>query len=586
MNVQMEPTRPKITHRHTDPVSSEVFLTNGTVLKQTYFGTTPSGSPYPPDSFDSDSSRKISGQSTPSSRKTSANTTPDIKEKKDHQHDGQTRKFSTDTTEEGDRHKVGSPYMVINSATAQEPILEGSLDAATEKKEEEGLKVEIIVDAASQQSVLEGSINDKPANSDSICDSINSSSVPLKQELSTTDIDTWIGDVDCDHDSTLIGNLMDDDSESSVSDGEHSLKVECDSEQDVLSDNQSNITDEDIDLPESEVQSEVEIGEEEHIHRDDTILLGESAVDFRGRKSNNSAKRKSLKGKTLLPGYTEFPEIKEEAIEKIEYLTPKEVKAMQVARRKKSEWERRLQKRSFTPPKSVDSLKSKSASNIPSDKAKESLNFKINHFESIQQQYMKRKQSNPLIKRLLQHNFETAESSLAKEINKKIKVQVIQQVDQISKENIKKSAVFKPIKVEVGNKKGKSNSLKKEQAEKANETSVVKSKTSNIQKTPPTLKKIQSSNYNKQKSMGHRRLKSAPLRIARNEDTLVPSQLTPDSPFICVNQVTEESRERSQSLGTRYKGQRALSKMAARICKEDGIDAERDIPEVLQVSFA
>ena len=98
------------------------------------------------------------------------------------------------------------------------------------------------------------------------------------------------------------------------------------------------------------------------------------------------------------------------------------------------------------------------------------------------------------------------------------------------------------------------------------------------------------------KRMGHRRMKSAPLRIkAQQEGTsemAVESGLQNEGPFVYItpvsknqNQADDSSRIRSQSLGNKKqrKDQNELSRLAELVVQEDRRDVERDVPEVLQV---
>jgi hypothetical protein len=110
-----------------------------------------------------------------------------------------------------------------------------------------------------------------------------------------------------------------------------SLKVEYDSDNDEITDTQSALSEP------NDFLSEIEdyFGNETDIEDCDAIRLGESAADFRHRRKTFPGpddldffgKKKGLKNEDL-------PQLKPPQNENIQYLTPKEVKAMQSARRK------------------------------------------------------------------------------------------------------------------------------------------------------------------------------------------------------------------------------------------------------------
>jgi len=293
----------------------------------------------------------------------------------------------------------------------------------------------------------------------------------LRAVLDSSPVDNWLAS-ERDRSSTII-NRFKLQHEVGLSGSEQSLLVEYDSDNNIdLSDNQSS-NENDYDesnLPESEVQSEVEVVEEgveeatsSETNDEDLIQVGQSAVDFRESRSRNS--RRSLLA------YTEFPKIKEELIEKIEYLTPKEVKAMQTARRRKSEWER-YNKDRLTPTKEL-SLKVKepsikktetlvkttenlTKSKEPSIKSKNTVP-QISETEIIEKKdKSRRKITNPLIKRLIQ-NIEGSSDKLTgkgkdkSDKNEKPKtgnVKVLKQSDKSIINKLNEKTDFQPVQSE------------------------------------------------------------------------------------------------------------------------------------------
>lgn len=623
--VEMDPARPKPQNRET---VSEVTLTDGKILRQTYFGNTPS--PHPGDSTGNDSPsrvRKVSGQTTTAggARKISENNPPNImKEKKDLslQLTNDRDKSNSDTPSdkaEPERNKVGSPYMLISTLketanTSGESIASNNTSAAggTENSEDGPFSTAVSFDQTDctpedklQDNVVLETKLQIDAVPDSNTETKNKCDDNIVRKLDDGGpIDPWIG-IPRARAADLISE------KACLSGSELSLKVECNSDQDDLSDNPSVLTEDDRDsnLPESEVHSEVEVAEEENDHLEDAIQLGESAVDFVERalspkenekKDKAKTERKTV-GKSVAPvvpvsvkktsskfvpklqtnaginkprskstkKYSEFPKFqKEEKVEKIEYLTPKEVKAMQVARRRRTEWEnrsRKVTKESKAPPPPP----------VSAEHSKETLPIKTNHFGSSKpwkQKTTKDRKSNPLIKRLVQNTLDSTEGK------KKGKITPVKQVTSKSKRQFLQSS-FKPIKLD-------------KDFEGDHPLSPVKTDEDIEQpllKTPAGETTAEAkqplSNYQKRKMMGHRRMRSAPLRVAPKEDTEVPSELTPESPFVFLNPMDNEVvRERSRSLGNKhvYKESKKLSKMAELVCHEDRVDSERDVPEVVQ----
>ena len=86
---------------HPEPVS-EVFLTNGTILRQTHYGTTPRDSPL----------IESSAESSPAKQRKASSNNPDLSLKLDEHQDGTGRSQGTTRSEGG---QAKSPYMLIKS---------------------------------------------------------------------------------------------------------------------------------------------------------------------------------------------------------------------------------------------------------------------------------------------------------------------------------------------------------------------------------------------------------------------------------------------------------------------------------------
>lgn len=597
MSVEMDPPQPKtITHMHPEPVS-EVFLTNGTILRQTHYGTTPRESSPFMDSFGSDSPvkvRKISGSANVDARKISENS---MAEKLAGKIDS--------SNKSNDLDYVDTPYVPEGSAQTDQTD-----DPSTHHVT--GVDIEGTSPRSKSHKV--------------------SSWIKIDKVGVVTD--------------TGGGPNAGANDESDRSDNE-SLTVECNDDTGELTDNQSLAGDDDSNFPESECQSEIETAEEED--DDESIRLGQSAIDFESKKtdavSNVSSSNivsssyskspkigKNNKAKLESPAFTEFPKINEERIERIEYLTPKEVKAMQVARRRRNEWESRI--------KSVKDKKQQEKDHLKSLQRARPLPFTDNHFDSkgstlplgtkekagdttpkvekknqplskqnpdtkpqksqespvlITKKRTKEKEpsegkqmKNPLLKRLVRNALESSS-----EENPDIKKGKQLPVRQVNRKNQVPLSNFEPVKPDVDN---ASNVIEKQEEDVASTTVEMKTPTkpAAIPKTAKSEMKSQTFNatFNRQKRMGHRRMKSAPLRIRKEDETNVPSELTPESPFIFISPVPakDEVRTRSQSVGNKSskyaRGQKELSQLAERVVHEDRLDAERDVPEVLQVSFS
>ena len=411
----------------------------------------------------------------------------------------------------------------------------------------------------------------------------------LREVLNSSPVDNWLA-LNRERGSAVIDRFKDRyESESLASDGEHSLQVEVSSDQGNLTDCQFNEGEADLalNLPESEVQSDAEIAGEESQDQEDIIQIGQSAVDFRELGRAKTAKQK------VLAGYTEFPKIKEEPIEKIEYLTPKEAKAVQSARRQKSEWENMIKKKQKDKGSRQANTKSKiySTFSFKSNKKDESLNFQQDHFSHPRG---KKRHKNPLIKRLVQ-NIEGPDAE-NKSKNKTGAVKIVKQSDKQAKQALNQKSHFKPIKSGDDIDKVDHPLKRDSNAESLDDIASIskfKSKSSEkksdkkISQSPPVKTEPDfSSDFKKKRMFGHRRNKSAPLQKRKHQDKEVNSGVATEN-FVYLDSNVEsedEFRGRSQSLGSRKaRGQKHLTKMAEQVCQEDRKNAERENLEIVQV---
>ena len=569
-----------ITQYHQEPVS-EVFINGGKILRQTYIGTAPSVSPLTNDIDSPALKKKISSQ-TPNATKTS-----ETKNKKDlNIAIDQARKSQTEgaDNEKNLKTKVGSPYMVIKS-----PKL-----LAENDKENQSTKEQIKAEedpnqhAKQEDETKEHESNgiDQPGSKIQSKQENDKANInELREVLNSSPVDNWLA-LNRERGSTVIDRFKDRyESESLASDSEQSLQVEVSSDQENLTDFQSNEDEAELalNLPESEVQSDAEIAEEESQDQEDIIQVGQSAVDFRELGRAKTAKQK------VLAGYTEFPKIKEEPIEKIEYLTPKEAKAVQSARRQKSEWENMMKKKQDKGSKQA-TTKSKIylTFGFKSNKKDESLNLQQDHFSHP---YGKKRHKNPLIKRLVQ-NIEGPDAE-SKSKSKTGAVKIVKQSDKQAKQALNQKSHFKPIKSGDDIDKVDHPLKRDSNAESLDDIATIskfKSRSSEkksdkkISQSPPVKTEPDfSSDFKKKRMFGHRRNKSAPLQKRKHQDKEVNSGLTKES-FVYVDsnvESEEEFRGRSQSLGSRKaRGQKQLTKMAE---QKDRKNAERENLEIVQV---
>ena len=573
---------------HPEPVS-EVFLTNGTILRQTHYGTTPrEASPFM-DSYGSDSPAKVRKVSETSllAQKTSDSGLVTDQLKID-----EAKKLAEPSNENVSK----SPYMLIGS-----PIPEGQSNERTPGTDD--LNAE------------------KPPVPD-----VDEVDAPLKTD-NTYDLPN-LRDIVCSKNETTNDNASDNES----------LTVEYDDDTGELTDNQSVVGDDDSNFPESECQSEIETAEEE----DDDIQLGQSAVDFEGKQKDldipKASVAKAVKGKSsgsaTGAALIEFPKIDEERLERIEYLTPNEVKAMQVARRRRNEWESRIRsvkekekvkqsmpqkiyakeralpftdghfddKGAVLPPaifkKKTDKVGPKIKTIVMKKSSSQITVRSINQNPADVEQVVEKKEmknkakksgpvKNRILKRLSQHVLESSAEESANTPLQRGRRQAIKKVD--ANNPPPQTSSFEPVKNDVQNTDTVPNVKKGESS-----SNLLVTPTKQTVAVPSAAKsemKSQTLNYHRMKRMGHRRMKSAPLIMASSYDEVksVPSELTPESPFIFVSPVPakDEVRMRSSSVGNRSRytrGQKELTRLAELVVHEDRLDAERDVPEVLQVS--
>ena len=479
--------------------------------------------------------------------------------------------------------KVGSPYMVIKS-----PKLLAENDKENQVTKEE-IETEYLNQLAKQEDKAkehESNGLDQPDNKiQSEQENGKANNNELREVLNSSPVDNWLA-LNRERGSTIIDRFKDRyESESLASDSEQSLQVEVSSDQENLTDCQCNEDEADLalNLPESEVQSDAEIAVED---QEDIIQVGQSAVDFKEFGRAKTAKQK------VLAGYTEFPKIKEEPLEKIEYLTPKEAKAVQSARRQKSERENMIKKKQKDKGLKQANTKSKIYSTLgfKSNKKDESLNFQQDHFSHPPG---KKRHKNPLIKRLVQ-SIEGPDAEDSK--SKTGAVKIVKQSDKQAKQALNQKSNFKPIKSGDDIDKVDHPLKRDSNAESLDDIASIskfKSKSSEkksvkkVSHTPPVKTEPDfSSDFKKKRMFGHRRNKSAPLQKRKHQDKEVNSGVAAEN-FVYVDsnfESEDEFRGRSQSLGSRKaRGQKQLTKMAEQVCQEDRKNAERENLEIVQV---
>lgn len=588
----MGPPQPKtITHMHPEPVS-EVFLTNGTILRQTHYGTTPRDSPLAESSTESSpiKTRKASSNNSDLSLKLTD------QEYHDHYSEG-----GQGTRSEGAKAK--SPYMLIKSPSHDKEASEPPLPAVT------------IDGINSKNEIVNKDVGVTSAN---ITDSARINLLLGVSELSE----------DEEEDENSLFSKSKPHSYSAHQHHHHSLQ------QRMESNNMKSLFDDNDDDNEDEINSmfanktnkintkSVDSAEEEQDKSrfSKTLMrqqrVGENSKQLGAiavtsiRKPKNTNK-KTTKGTDSVnkrsSSFTQFPKVKELNVERIEYLTPKEVKAMQVARRRRSEWELRIK-----------AAKDKELTTSPvvarsSKVVKEGLNITEDHFDNtgpgldhqgfssrsgkhqsgannkpastMRSKMAKSKKHlrNQILRRLVQTNVDSSEeeSDVRKKGGRKVPVSAVD-----SRKNPTPSSSFKPVKIEQDI-PAYAHPLHQQdfgQGGSLSPDTPIKSQSKDDSKNSSS---IGPDFNNRVKKMGHRRMKSAPLRMAWLEDRSVKSELTPENPFVYISPAPtkeEPARVRSYSMGNKNK-KKELRRLAELVVQEDRIDVERDTPEVLQVSI-
>ena len=702
----MEPPQPKtITHMHPEPVS-EVFLTNGTILRQTHYGTTPRDSPL------IESSAEYSPLLAGSARKASGDLS--LKLHQDHytkdgdsqqQHPLGDENNRNRNTEGG---KAKSPYMLIKSPSndSMEPLLPAVMSPPSANPR-------ITIDASAKTSGISSAVSggggENAANlsSDEDADSL----FAQNRTLAPARVAVLGGNISGNNPKK---SLFDDDYEDGGKDQVYSMF--------------SSATDNGASGEDKPRRSErVDSAEEEKDDsRTNTKLLDakvNTSAAIKSGKSNNSTlirqqrlkqqndvdtdqanrsknatvsvivqpKRRTLKVTSPVGsdvgsgrvdcetvtskgegpvsrmthrsgGFTEFSASPSTSrrqssspsssshnvnVERVEYLTPNEVKAMQVARRRRNEWESRIKAAKDADADGLASprmLRRGSAS--PHQLVEEALDISENHFgktasggakfvgkgsatsgkknsslgnaTNLRAKVTKGKKHlrNQILKRLVQSNVESSEEEPDTKQRGGRKVPVTS-LGEDTRKSPTPSSSFKPVKIEQdipahehplhqGSIGSRSQGLGVNDGSLSPESPIKLKNKKNAASVGP--------DFNRIKKMGHRRMKSAPLRMgssfynggaAATGDRDVPSELTPESPFVYISpapqtessayheDLTPSSRSRSYSTGNNMKkltkgsvgGQNELSRLAELVVQEDRRDAERDVPEVLQVKL-
>jgi len=523
---------------HPEPVS-EVFLTGGKILRQTHYGTTPRESS--PMIESSGEASPVIADKTGKTSTTSGSVNVVAADRKD-------LNLTLDTKAKGEvENKAKSPYMLIKS-----PSNASKNGSGDEEK-----------NVLSPEKQLE--------------DDDNTNREPKK---TTTDFSNR-------------------DITESVVNHRPSPKLS------LFEDNED---DSDSMFHESDANSEISTAEEEEDSSDIRWQTRRSAsvssvpqerdVNLQQVQSGGV----SLKSRGKSGGsFIEFPKIKEERIERIEYLTPKEVKAMQVARRRRAEWElkckaekaekakRNPHQNSHGKPMDIsenhfDDSGPVIKSLVHPQKAGKGNITRSKNVKDVKVKRGKKHLRNQILKRLVQNSAdytnEDTDTSAGVKVVKKVPIKTVDQ----RKNPSASSSSFKPVKIEQDIpsieyplKIDASGSLTPElQYHNKSRKLDVKSKTGGP-------------DFNRAKRMGHRRMKSAPLRMASFEEKTVESELTPEKPFVYISPapVKEELRARSRSLGNKSKyikkGRQELSRLAELVVQEDRRDVDRDELEVLQV---
>ena len=532
----MGPPQPKtVTHMHPEPVS-EVFLTGGKILRQTHYGTTPrESSPMIESSGESvpvtnNKPRTVGGNSA----NVGVGAVGDRKE----------MNLNLDSKVRVDaENKAKSPYMLIKSPSNASKSGSGDEDK----------------NVTSPECQLDGS---------------NANRESLKSTSNYSNLD--------------------------VTDHKPSPKLMM--KQPLFDDNED---DSDSMFHESDANSEISTAEEEEDSSDATHPTRSSSLSSIPQQRDLMLRQIQSGGVTLKSrgksggSFIEFPKIKEENVERIEYLTPKEVKAMQVARRRRAEWElkcktERAEKTKGNPHyqqgKAMDISENHFddsgpviKSSVPSQKSGKGI-VRSKNLKDVKKKSGNKHLRNQMLKRLVQNSTDYANedspSSTDSSDVKVVKKVPIKTVDQ-RKNPSASSSNFKPVKIE--------QSIPSIEHPLQNDSSGSTTPELQQHKVKKSDSKTLGPDFNRAKKMGHRRMKSAPLRMASFEENTVESELTPENPFVYISPapVKEESRARSQSLGNKSKyikkGRNELSRLAELVVQEDRRDVDRDELEVLQV---
>ena len=421
------------------------------------------------------------------------------------------------------------------------------------------------------------------------CGKSHTSDKLYQREVDLSDLDNapWIA-VDRETQPSLLEEFGLQDPSGYSSEGENSMMVEYNSEPDDLTDVHSDTSIDDMQhFLESEAPSETDTGHEaaddeaELSDPDDSIRFGESAVDFRlrGFESPNTGSdsdtdpyypdriRSLTSTKPFVPPrshrkyttYTDFP-TREEKIEKVEYLTPKEVKAMQDARRRK-----KLEHSKTKVAKRKDDSNTLKVQTDTKSTTAEPDQAEIDMIDNETKRYNRKRESiqNPLLKRL---------------------------VDS-PKDIIIRESQLKPIVSESYSysqtKPGYAHKISKPYTVHPLDTHSRQNRTLDEQEFQRSISTV--TNY-AQRQLGHRRMKSAPSCVVRLESNEMQSKhmhehLYSKEELLNRKKIASQSIDdlsNIKSLRTNSEGQLRLSKMAERICFYDLKDSERDDPEVLQ----
>ena len=570
---------------HPEPVS-EVFLTNGTILRQTHYGTTPRDSPL----------IESSAESSPAKQRKASSNNPDLSLKLDEYQDGTGRSQGTTRSEGG---QAKSPYMLIKSpshdiegSSGSEPplpVVDG--DGRIVSKDEDGAATSNITDpvrvnlglGASNQSDEEDDENGLFAENKQHAYSPNNYQQRMEAKA--------LFDVDYDNEDEINSMFAANNMTNNI---RKSGRTRVDSAEEILDKSRISKT----------------LIRQQRVGDQPTKQQGATAASIhkiKGANKKNAAMGTGSANK-LSGSFTQFPKVKELHVERIEYLTPKEVKAMQVARRRRNEWESRIKAA-----KDKDMATSPMVARSSKMVEEEGLDITEDHFDStgpgidghrpsrssgkqsgansskptntMRSRVAKGKKHlrNQILRRLVQTTVDSSEEELdvKKKAGRKVPVTAVD-----TRKSPTPSSSFKPVKIEQDI-PAHAHPLHQDsmQGGSLSPDTPIKSQLKSDSKS----KSIGPDFNNRVKKMGHRRMKSAPLRMASLdvEDRSVESELTPESPFVYISPAPSNEepvvRIRSQSMGNKNTKKKELRRLAEMVVKEDRIDVERDVPEVLQV---